>query len=361
MNFYKKSLFPVGALIVVMIISCSDDSNDPSQNPPPNNPPVGGQVTITDATDGVFWGEEMTITGTGFSTVKEENIVKFVKLPPVGCPLQYTSEAGGDIEIISATATQLKIKVPLRLNILGDPACGPLTADIEVSVKDKKDTYEGVTFGPLPYIGNFLYHYGWFDVPKVTRIGDSVMLDGGLLSTPVKGSEYWDNVKLSINGKNIAIKHRSIGLESGWAFYLPIDEYAEMNCSEDPDGWGAREMEFKFYIEGTQKSASRMLYVQYLPVHSVSCEDCPSPLSKLAGGNPEWVVRGKNMYYTTVSFSPLGSCSGSSQEMDIVLVPWTDEIRFTIPLSILTADCAYSVHLTNECETVLIGQLGIGI
>jgi hypothetical protein len=360
MSYCKKSLFLAGALTTVMMFSCSDDSDDPSQNPNPNpnNPPTAGDVSITGATDGVFWGEELTITGTGFSAVKEENLVKFLKLPPLSCQLQYTSAAGGDIEIISATTTALKIKVPLKL-IQGNPSCGPLSADIEVTVKDKKDVLEGVTFGPLPYIGSFLYHYGWFDVPKVTKVGDSVMLDGGLLYTPVKGSEYWDKIRLSVNGNNVPIKFRSIGLESGWAFYLPAEEYAEMNCSQDPDGWGAREMEFKFSIEGTQKSASRMLYVQYLPERSTSCDVCPSNLSKLSGGNPEWVVKGKNLYYTAVSFATGGTCSGPPQEMDIVHDPWADEIRFTIPLSTLAAGCLYGVTLINECESKYIGQLEV--
>ena len=276
MSYCKKSLFLVGALTMLMIISCSDDSDDPLQNQNQNtnnNTSTGGPVTITDIPSGVFWGDELTINGTGFSTVKEENIVKFLKLPPLSCTMQYTSATGGDIEIISATATQLKIKVPLKL-IQGNPACGPLRADIEVSVKDKKDTYEGVTFGPLPYIGTFNYHYGWFDVPNVTRIGDSVMLRGGLLATGPNGSEYWDDVRLSIDGKNIPIKFRSVALESGWAFFLPVKDFAEMNCSEEPDGWGAREMDFKFYIQGTEKSASRKLFVKYLPDQGASCFSC---------------------------------------------------------------------------------------
>jgi hypothetical protein len=228
-----------------------------------------------------------------------------------------------------------------------------------VTVAGKSATFSGIEFGPLPYIGQFAYHYGWFDVPKVTRIGDSVMLNGGLIATPPKSSKYWDKVRLSINGADTPVKHRSIGLESGWAFYLPVNEYAEMNCSEDPDGWGAREMDFKFYIEGTDKSASRKLFVKYLPEMSASCDDCPSPLSKLAGGNPEWHIKGKNMYYTEVRFSPLSPCSGPTQSMSITLVPWGDELHFTIPLSILTGNCGYTVHLANECGTILIGQIGI--
>jgi hypothetical protein len=361
MSYSKKSPVLVSALMLLMIIiSCSDDSDDPLQNQNQNtnnNTSAGGPVTISDIPSGVFWGDELTIKGTGFSTVKEENIVKFIKLPPLSCQLQYTSGTGGDIEIISATATQLKIKVPLRLS-QGNPSCGPLSADIEVSVKDKKDTYEGVTFGPLPYIRNFNYHYGWFDVPNVTRIGDSVMLRGGLLATGPNGSEYWDDVRLSIDGKNIPIKFRSIGLESGWAFFLPVKDFAEMNCSEEPDGWGAREMDFKFYIQGTEKSASRKLFVKYLPAQGASCFSCPVSVSLSSGETPEWVIHGLNMNYSEARFSPT-VCGGPSQGMSIAAGEWTDEIKFEIPLSILAAGCTYNVALTNVCDTLSISQISV--
>ena len=360
MSYCKKSLFLLGALAMLMIISCSDDSDDPLQNQNQNtnnNISVGGPVTITEIQSGVFWGDELTIKGTGFSGVKEENIVKFIKLPPLSCSLQYTSGTGGDIEIVSATATEIKIKVPLRL-IQGNPACGPLRADIEVSVKDKKDTYDGVTFGPLPYIGAFNYHYGWFDVPNVTRIGDSVMLRGGLLATGPNGSEYWDDVRLSVNGKNTPIKFRSVGLESGWAFFLPVEEYAEMNCSEEPDGWGAREMDFKFHIQGTEKSASRKLFVKYLPDQGASCFSCPLSVSLASGETLEWVIHGLNMNYSEARFYPM-ACPGPSQGISIAAGKWTEEIKFEIPLSILAAGCKYDVALTNVCDTLFINQVSI--
>lgn len=349
----------------MFIVSCSDDSStDPGPNPPPPPPPPGSEITITSVGPSeLFWGDEITITGTGFSAVKEQNIVKFTNVdpdvPPVlKCQLNYTS-AQGDIEIITASPTQLKIKVPVKLNIMDEPYCGPRKADIEVAVGSSVAKSTGLEFGPLPYISGFLYHYGWFDVPSVTRIADSVMIGGGLLYTPKNGSKYWDKLRLSIDDMNIPIKYRTIGLESGWSFYLPVEDFAEINCSEEPDGWGAREMKFTFSIEGTNKSASRMLYVQYLPPQSSSCDLCPSPLSKLAGGNPEWVIKGQNMNYSEVRFSPIAPCGGATQGMGINASEWTNEIRFSVPLSILASDCAYGVYLTNECQSTFIGNIGI--
>jgi hypothetical protein len=344
----------------MLVVSCSDDSGDqdPGPNPPP--PPSGGNVTVTSIGAGdLFWGEEMTINGTGFSTVKEENIVKFTDVEPPtyagGCDLKYSS-VQGDIEIVSASATQLKIKVPLKQTGTGNPICGPRQANLEVTVGGKVATFQGLEFAPLLVIGSFAYHYGWLDVPTVTRIGDSVMLSGGLLATPANSSKYWDKLRLSINGTDTPIKYRSIGLEHGWSFFLPVEDYAELNCSEDPDGWGAREMEFKFYLEGTNRSVSKNLFVQYLPEQTASCDLCPSPITSQ---NEEWVIKGKNMYFTEVLFSPISPCTGASQGMAIVHKPWTDQIKFSVPTSLFAENCGYGVYLTNDCTSVYIGNVGI--
>ena len=356
-----KEIILFTLLAGMLVVSCSDDSGDqdPGPNPPPP-PPPGGNITITSIGAGdLFWGEEMTIDGTGFSTVKEENIIKFADVEPPthagGCDLKYTSFQG-DIEIISASATQLKIKVPLRKTSSGHPICGPRKANLEITVGDKVATFQNLEFAPLLTIGSFAYHYGWFDVPSVTRIGDSVMINGGLLATPPNSSKYWDKVRLSINGVDIPIKFRSIGLESGWSFFLPVKEYAEFNCSEDPDGWGAREMEFKFRIEGTDRSVSKNLFVQYMPQQNASCEICPSPITN---ANGEWTIKGMNMYFTEVRFSPISPCTGASQGMAITHEPWTDEIKFAIPTSLFDANCGYGVYLINECNSVYIGNVGI--
>ena len=179
-----------------------------------------------------------------------------------------------------------------------------------------------------------------------------------LLATGPNGSEYWDDVRLSVDGKNIPIKFRSVGLESGWAFILPVKDYADMNCSEEPDGWGAREMDFKFYIQGTEKSASRKLFVKYLPDQGASCFSCPISVSLASDETPEWVIHGKNMYYSEARFTPT-ACSGPSQGMAIAAGQWTDEIKFDIPLSILAAGCTYSVTLTNQCDTTYLSKISI--
>ena len=358
MNSRINFRFLTATVAVMIMVSCSDDSDDPSQNPNnPPPPPGGGEVTVTSIPNGVFWGDELTITGTGFSTAKEQNLVKFTKLPPLSCSLQYTSATGGDIEIVNATATQLTIKVPLRVTSQGDPVCGPHSANIEVTVNGKTGTYEGVTFGPLPYIGQFNYHYGWFDVPKVTRVGDSVMLRGGLLATGPNDSEYWDKLRLSVDGQSVPIKFRSIALESGWAFFLPVKDFASRSCSDEPDGWAAKEMDFTFHILGTSKKASRKLFVQHWPEVIAQCHDCPTTISVSNPIPQYWKIRGKNMSYSEVRFAPINATNTASQSIAVPSSPWAEEIEFQIPISILTADYQFSVSLVNECFATSLGTL----
>ena len=357
MACFKKLIYAAFILIVMIAISCSDDSEDQQPNQPP--PPPGGEVTITSVEGGhMFWGDEMIINGTGFSATKEENIIKFTSVIPsqTFCAMNYTSETGGVIEIVSATTTQLKVKIPLKL-VNDKPSCGPESVNLEVTVKGKKGTKEGVKFNALPWIGEFNYHYGWFDIPSVTRIGDSVMIAGGMLGFKSRESELWKDIKLYIAGDLTAAKYRTVGMESGWVFYLPAEKYGIVgNCSEEPDGWAAREMTFTLSVGG--KSVSNDLYVQYLPDMSVSCEDCPTKTADLNPADPKWELSGKNIWFTEVRFNPAPPCGGPSQGMALNKGKiFADEIIFQVPLAMLEGGCTYSVFLSDECDrSELIGS-----
>lgn len=344
----KKQLFQsIIMVIAMMLLSCSDDPA-PSQNP---GNPVGGEVTITSVEGGnMFWGDEMTITGTGFSAVKEENVIKLVSVWPTFtfCDLNYTSASGGDIEILSASTTQLKVKVPIKLGANDYIDCGPEKATLEVTVNGKKGTKEGLRFHGWPKIGEFNYHYGWFDIPTVTRIGDSVMLDAGMHGWDARESELWDDITISIDGDPIEAKYRTIGLESGFAFYLDAKKYGEMSCSDEPEGWApARKMNFEVSVGG--KSVSKELYVQYLPQSDVSCDICPNTTELLNSQDPVWKIIGSNIYYTEARFTPKGSCAGASQSITLLKDMFDDEFTFAIPLSILAEGCSYDVSLLDPC------------
>lgn len=337
-----KSLF---VLILIVALSCSEDG-DPNQQPPP--PPGGGEVSITSVEGGnMFWGDEMTISGTGFSATKTENIVKLTNVSLDFCGLNYTSGTGGVIEIVSATTTQLKVKIPYK-QVNNTPVCGPERATLEITVNGKMGKKEGIEFNALPWIGTFNYHYGWFDIPSVTRIGDSVMIAGGMKGYFSRESDLWDDIKLSIDGKPVGAKFRTIGLESGWAFFLPIDEYGALSCSTEPEGWApARKMNFTLSVGG--KSASTELYVQYLPTMSAGCQDCPGTTDQLNPVTPVWKITGQNIYYTEARFVPQSPCEGSSQGVSLVKDTFADEVVFQIPLALLTSQCQYGVYFADDC------------
>jgi hypothetical protein len=175
------------------------------------------------------------------------------------------------------------------------------------------------------------------------------MIEGGMGGYLARESELWDDIKLTIDGDQVEAKYRTIGLESGWAFYLPVEKYGAMSCSEEPEGWApAREMAFTLSVAG--KTASTDLYVQYLPTASVACEDCPGTEADLNQVDPSWKITGTNIYYTEARFTPQPPCGGPSQGIALTKgKPFEDEIIFQIPLSILTDQCTYAVTLTDPC------------
>lgn len=182
------------------------------------------------------------------------------------------------------------------------------------------------------------------------------MIDGGLRGYFAQESELWDKVELTIDGKTVPTKYRKIGLEYGRAFFLPVEEYGDYSCSEEPEGWApARKMKFRISVAG--KSASTELWVQFLPPMTVSCDDCPGSVVDLNLYDPTWKVSGSNIYLTEARFTPLPPCGGASQGVTLARnKKFEDKIIFTIPLAILADGCSYSVNLGDNCgRSVLLG------
>ena|SRR5688572_16754520 len=98
--------FTVACLVIATIIAACGKGNSGGNPPPP--PPPGGAPTISSTSpDYVFWGKELTINGTGFSTTASENIV-YVK----GNKSCDTDTTWQKAQVVSATATRLVVKVP---------------------------------------------------------------------------------------------------------------------------------------------------------------------------------------------------------------------------------------------------------
>ena len=358
------------ALYLLTFVFSGGSKDDEDDDSNPGNPQGGGKVNIISLSDEyVFWGEELTITGTGFSEVKAENVVTFVNSYPKTPGLKLTSN-GGDIEIVSASPTNITIRVPYNIDVVGGTTHynGEDFARIEVAVKSEKDTSEQVKFIGMPRVGNFDYHYGWYDLGGVTRSGDSVVISSGFYGSASGAGELhpkqagvYDKLRLTVNGIPVAMKPRKISQSiNGFGIYLPAEEFSEINCDEGANGWGDRAMNFELSVLDTDIKSSRTLYVTYLPETSVSYADGPAQVSKSVGGNPYWTVTGDDMYYSHAVFHP--GCGGATNAEVLIATPGTinTEYQISIPLSLMVENCPYTIYLKTPCdETKLIGNVTI--
>jgi hypothetical protein len=360
----EKLLLAMAAVVLSLVYSgCSSSDDDPE----PDDQSGGGKVKITGVShEYIFWGKELTISGTGFSSVKEENIVSFVNSYPKTPGLKLTSD-GGHIEIVDASPTSIKIIVPYESEVKSGTTIyrGEDFAQIEVAVKSERDTSEMVKFIGLPRIGGFEYHYGWFDLGGVAQSGDSVVLGGGFYGSNLgagekhpKAAGVYDKLRLHVDGIAVPVKwRRVIASVQGYGIYLPSQQFSEINCEDGANGWNDRPMNFKFSVLNTDIENNKTLYVTYLPENSYEGANGPAEVSKSLGGNPFWTVTGEDMYYSHAVFIP--ACGGANAEVDIG-VTIKDEYQIGIPLSLMVENCSYSIHLRTPCdEWKVIGSVHI--
>ncbi len=360
MNLAK--LIPGGIVFLILLAlhGCSSDDGDDPDPSDPSGPGPGGGVQITSTSpEYTFWGDELTITGKGFSPVKEENVVTFVESSPGGIEgLKLTSD-DGDVEIISASETKIVVRVPFSAEETNHTTLyrGLDISRIQVEVKGKKATSEHVKFIGLPWVGTFEYHYGWYDLSGVARSGDSVVISGGFFGSRLGGKEHpkeagvYDKLRLSINGTNVPFKYRRITSSTdGFGIYLPAESFSEVNCEDGANGWNDRPMSFRFYVEGTDKENTRTLWVTYLPKYTVGSVEGPDKVYKSLGGNPYYTVTGKNMYFNKIRFLPVcEQLSVAEMEFENAGII-ADEFQTAIPLSLLE-HCDYRVRLVTPCGT----------
>jgi hypothetical protein len=363
----EKLLLALAACVLLLMFSgCESDDKDTG----PDDPSDGGKVTISGLSHQyIFWGKELTISGTGFSSVKEENIVSFVNSYPKTPGMKLTSD-GGDIEIVEASPTSIKIRVPYQTEVAGATTRyrGEDFAKIEVAVKSEKDTSEMVKFIGLPRVGTFEYHYGWFDLGGIARSGDSVVINAGFYGSfsgagelHPKEAGVYDKLRLDVDGIPVPMKWRKItSSKQGYGIYLSADKFSEVRCDEGDNGWNDRAMNFRFSVENTDIENSRTLYVTYLPENSLTSATGPSQVSKLAGGNPFWTVTGDDMYFSHARFVP--TCGGATIAEVEIATPGTinSEYQISIPLSLMIENCSYTIHLKTICdEFEVIGSVKI--
>lgn len=359
----------VALMALLFLAACSKSKDDKGKDEP--DPPPGGNndpVTITSTSpEFVFWGEELTINGTGFSTNKADNFVWFYG--DNNCGTDYRDSTDWKkAEIVSATATKLVVKVPYAMK--DERPCGNDFAGMHLTVKGKPTVSptEVIKMMGVPIPQAFCDNYGGgYYASSGIHPGDSVYLEFGgygLLNLRYTGNE--DKIHLKVGTLNIPMKKWKgpSGCGSyGGSFILDRQTFAKAKCDPLDPAWGvAGELKkFELYIDGIAlPGASKEFFVLNLPKSTVTEVSGPAEVSKSGGGNPFWKVKGKNMHYSMVKFIALSPCSGSVETATSVCNSFCDEFHIYIPLSLLNSECSYSMFLIDACgKTKHIGGIKI--
>ena len=342
-------------ITLTVINACKKNSNDDNNsNNNNNNGNAGGQLTITSTSpEFPFWGDDLTITGTGFSSNKSENFVWMAGTR--GCSSSSSNDSTGwrKAEIISATATQLKIRVPYDIlkQAQGDRPCGDDYGNIHITVKGKTVVSKTIKMISLPA----LYEFRNTSSPNAVRPGFEAMLDA-MVSPHLQAAGYGDKIRISAEGKIIPIQSYS-GTGFGYRFTLSPADFVRMQCTPDAYyGEPGRKVSFKIYIEGTDKLSTRDYFVFNLHNNYTADFMGNFTYSKIAGGNPQINFTGKHMFFLKARFlsqTPgvphvtidIPSCSGCSEQF------------VSIPLSVLVENTSYAVWVMDECgRSKLIGN-----
>lgn len=154
MKFILNPKLILGGMMVLALAlsSCGKSGETPNNGTNNNNPAISPPTVISIQPDQAFAGDTVTINGTNYSTTLGENSARF---------------NGADATLISATATQLKVKVPQN------GSSGP------ISVKVKNSDYVVSSF-------NFTYlspvTVSGFS-PTSAAVGKTVTISGTNFST----------------------------------------------------------------------------------------------------------------------------------------------------------------------------------
>jgi hypothetical protein len=330
--------------------SSTDDNNSGNNNGGNNNGGNAGAFKITGTTpEHVFWGEEITINGTGFSTNAADYTFRFIANEP--CIDSFKTQ------VISLTSSQLKIKAPIGQYTSGIP-CGPNILNVVVTAGGKSDTTDNIKMVGWPRIIDVCSHYGGFAGNYFTP-GDSAVLT-------LEGASGWyatvnnahKNVKLRVGNDDVPFTWENFtsgcGLAGGAKVNLDVNKYAERKCPGDP-GWnnGWRSLTFTAYVPGTNRMVAKNILVTWQPTDRFYNFSGPTTVSKSAGGPfQQWTINGRNMFFEKVRFTSL-NCNVTPQEMTISSGNgFYNSITFDIPLSVLSADCTYNVSLITRCGDV---------
>lgn len=372
MNF--KHLIAACMACFLITLSCNKDDNPSSGNPGGGNPGGGnpggggntGTLKITGATpDYAFWGKEVTITGTGFSTTAADNIVS---IRGYGVS---TSDTVMTANVVSATATQLVVKVPYKTIAGGGDTMyrGFDYGKFRVKINDKMVTADSNSrFVGIPSINNICYTFGQQQYTQAVQPGDSVVMSCGIPGI-FGNDKYFESLRVYINGSKIPSSKRLLNpVCGGLIFYLAPKDYCELNNCTVPSGGvhvparPARKMTFQLKIEGTDIASPRKEFYVINQPNTQVIGTVGGYFSKSAGGNPYGEVTGKYFHFNKIRWV-------SSGLQDVHTTPPGHDVNSTslkvyIPLSVLQANGngarTYMVYGVTHCDEVInIGQVNI--
>lgn len=386
LKFGENAIFKlmISGILLIGLAGCAEeqDPSNPNTNNPnnPNNPNIPNPTASVEITETspefIFWGDELTLTGKGFSTKLEDNFVWLKNETTAfgSCPSDIRTDSTGwrKATVLRATATSLTIKVPYKKasETSNNRACGVINPNVSVTVNGKTAVSEKVKLLGIPYIRDICYtNSGWkgagmipgkelenqISIPGVGPYGDDAGVD--------------EKMKLLVNGVYLPLTVvESTGptnCASSYKFVIPLD-FANGNCStSDPvlTGRFANMMDFVAVIDGTTKSSEKLTYpVSSFPDRTFNTFTQRS-FSYGAAGNPQIELTGTGLnWYKEARFSPQGTTGCTLATIGPVPSEGGTRLTIGIPLAQMHPGCSYLLTLVDVCGRVSnqVGRVTIG-
>ena len=251
-----RSTIPLTFLLTVLFYSCSKTNSGTTQPPPPPPGGTGTGVSISSVSPLTpYYGDVITVTGTGFDADLTKDTVTFVNSADGVNFSNIYSISNLQFKIVSATTTQIKFKTDSLFQI------SPSLPQI-VAVYVKSPSKSGFTKNILSFKRNLTFGVTATDPgpnPGCLAIygGDSIFLNG---------EGFYPPVSVTINGKATNIKGDANSITSARG-YLPMGFFGltrQIDCLDDKyydvtvvNGDGRTFSNHRYFFEGPNSAVNQ--------------------------------------------------------------------------------------------------------